>query len=67
MYSPSLDRTEKRVTVIFRGSANLKDFVVDAGIIKHNPVEVVEFSGPKTNLHGGIAGNCSYSIGNTQL
>ncbi len=57
-----VNKTEKRITVVFRGSVNIKDFIVDAGIIKTNPEEIKEFAGKKIKTHRGISSKYSISI-----
>ena len=49
-----MNRTEKRITIVFRGSVTLKDWLIDATIGKLNPEEVRAFAGTKPKLHKGF-------------
>ena len=51
-----INRTEKRVTVVFRGSVSLKDWVVDLSMSKVNPDVIKEFGGSDVFIHSGFAG-----------
>jgi len=55
VYSIVVNRTEKRLTLVFRGSANTKDWIVDASGLKKTPSEVKEFAGGSVNVHMGFS------------
>ena len=40
IYSIIVNKTEKRVTIVFHGSANTKDFIIDAAGLKNTPHEI---------------------------
>jgi len=63
VYSIIVDRSRKRVVVVFRGSAALKDFIVDARIIKKTTPQIEEFAGRKVDVHRGFS---NYLFGKTR-
>jgi len=62
IYSIIVNKTEERVTVVFRGSANTKDFIIDAAGLKKTPPEIKEFAGGDVNIHMGFS---NYLFGGT--
>jgi len=63
VFSIVLNRTEKRVTVCFRGSVSLKDWVVDLSGTKRKPAIIKEFADDTgTETHTGFSG---YLFGDT--
>ncbi len=57
VFSIVLNRTEKRVTVCFRGSVSLKDWVVDLSGTKRKPAIIKEFADDTgTETHSGFSG-----------
>lgn len=52
----TLNRSEKRITVVFRGSVSLKDWITDANMSKVNPEEVKAFAGESVFMHEGFCG-----------
>ena len=59
-----LNRTEKRVTVVFRGSVSVKDWLVDLSALKTTPDEIKEFGGRRVDIHAGFSSEllCIYAI-----
>ncbi len=53
--SDAVNRSRKRVVVVFRGSVVLKDFIIDAKIIKKTPSQIKQFAGRKVDGHRGFA------------
>jgi len=62
VYSIIANRSEKRITVVFRGSVSLKDWITDANMSKVNPEEVKAFAGESVFMHEGF---CEYLLGHT--
>jgi len=58
-----VNRTRKRVVLVFRGSAVLKDFIVDASFFKMTPPQIMEFAGAEVDIHTGFS---NYLFGQTQ-
>lgn len=58
VYGITINKKRKRITVIFRGSVTLKDFLMDLKISQikvKNPLYTVDCSSPKTiSLHSGF-------------
>jgi hypothetical protein len=63
VFSIIINRTEKRITVVFRGSVSAKDWVVDLSSAKVCPPIIEEF-GKDTNtwVHSGFSGK-SFEFG----
>jgi len=57
-----VNRTQKRMTVVFRGSVSLKDFLIDANGHKVTPELVEEFATKGTKIHAGFT---KYLFGDT--
>ena len=55
VYSVIINKAEKRVTVVFRGSVTPMDLIMDASIYKKTPEKVKEFCSRLVNLHGGFS------------
>ena len=61
VFSIILNKTEKRITVVFRGSVSVKDWIKDLSFVKTNPDPINEFAGDKVGIHTGFSGKY-YSI-----
>jgi len=57
-----VNRTQKRVTVIFRGSASLKDWLIDGSLRKRSSLTLQDLSKDKIRVHRGFA---KYLFGET--
>jgi hypothetical protein len=58
VFSTIINKTQKRITVVFRGSVSLKDWIVDLSFSKRTPDVIEEFSSEDVDIHGGFAGKC---------
>jgi hypothetical protein len=58
VFSIIINKTEKRITVVFRGSVSLKDWIVDLSSAKQTPDIIQEFSSEDVDVHSGFAGEC---------
>ena len=56
VFSIILNKTEKRITVLFRGSVSVKDWIEDLSFVKTNPNPINEFAGDKVGIHTGFSG-----------
>jgi hypothetical protein len=56
VFSIIINKTEKRITVVFRGSVSLKDWIVDLSSAKQTPDIIQEFSSEDVDVHSGFAG-----------
>lgn len=54
LYSIIVNRSEERVTVVFRGSVTIKDFFIDAMCFQTNPEEIKTFETGGTKVHSGF-------------
>lgn len=59
VFATIINKTEKRITVVFRGSVTLKDWIVDLSGVKKTPEIIEEFSSKDVDIHCGFAGECS--------
>lgn len=55
VYAILINRTEERITVVFRGSVVLKDWFVDLNFRKTTPDQVKAFTDKKVLLHDGFS------------
>ena len=51
----SSHRTDKRITVAFRGSNNTKDWLQNLNIFDRTPAEIKEFAGNEVDVHAGFS------------
>jgi hypothetical protein len=58
VFSVIVNKTEKRITVVFRGSVSLKDWIVDLSMVKKTPNVIEEFSSQDVDIHSGFVGEC---------
>jgi hypothetical protein len=58
VFSIIINKTEKRITVVFRGSVTLKDWIVDLSAAKKTPNIIKEFSSEDVDIHSGFVGEC---------
>ncbi len=56
VFSVIINKTEKRITVVFRGSVTIKDWIVDLSLKKKTPKIIEEFSSEDVDIHSGFAG-----------
>jgi len=56
VFATIINKTEKRITVVFRGSVTLKDWIVDLSGVKKTPEIIEEFSSKDVDIHCGFAG-----------
>ena len=56
VFSIILNKTEKRITVVFRGRVSVKDWIKDLSFVKTNPDPINEFAGDKVGIHTGFSG-----------
>ncbi len=55
VFSTIINKTEKRITVVFRGSVTLKDWIIDLSAVKKTPAIIEEFSSADVDIHSGFA------------
>lgn len=55
VFSIVVNRTDKRITVVFRGSVTKKDFLVDLRLFKTTPDIVKEFTNRNPLMHKGFS------------
>lgn len=55
LYGIVVNRTDKRITVAFRGSNNLKDWIQNIQVGDKIPAEIKEFAGNDVNVHAGFS------------
>lgn len=65
VYSIIINPKEERITVVFRGSVTLFDWLMDASLIKVTPEEIEEFSSSSVGVHAGFANYLFGNVGNS--
>jgi len=55
LYGIVVNRTDKRITVAFRGSNNLKDWIQNIQVCDKIPAEIKEFAGDDVDVHAGFS------------
>jgi hypothetical protein len=52
----SWNRSSKQIIIVFRGTVNTKDLLVDSNFAQHTPPVVKEITDRKAKLHKGFSG-----------
>jgi len=55
VYAVIVNRSSKQIIIVFRGTANVKDFLRDANFFLHTPPIVKEITDKKAKLHKGFS------------